>query len=309
MITESGIEALRVPGPKRAKATLFPMKGTHTDDGSGFSETTTAETVNGIDALVSWLEANRIKHAGTRLETYQSHLHGFLDAETQGRELEFSREIGRDQLYNAMFEAAEWCFIYHAFGHEDPNKHLRSVLRHAVQGPEIYDEEEETRTNARNHQFELAFGALLKRTGFAVGFDGAGDLWFPLREWRIFVECKRVQKTKKILPRVDEAHKQLEQCYKSVPDPRHRPAYPSWPAMREGLRAEAQAILNDYKEAWPAEDARTLGAAVEFRRMAWIEAGPFICPTNEVAWHPVHPEYNLGERLFREIADRVRRGV
>ncbi len=79
--------------------------------------------------------------------------------------------------------------------------------------------------------------------------------------------------------------------------------------MREGLRAEAQAILNDYKEAWPAEDARTLGAAVEFRRMAWIEAGPFICPANEVAWHPVHPEYDMGKRLFREIADRVRRGV
>ena len=65
----------------------------------------------------------------------------------------------------------------------------------------------------------------------------------------------------------------------------------------------------DYKEAWPAEDARTLGAAVEFRRMAWIEAGPFICPANEVAWHPVHPEYDLGEHLFREIADRVRREV
>ena len=302
--------------------------GTHTDDGSGFSETTTAETVKGIDALVSWLDTNGIKHAGTRLETYQSHLHGFLEAEILGRELEFSREIGRDQLYNAMFEAAEWCLIYQAFGHEEPNKHLRLVLRHAVQGPEIYDEEEDTKTNARNHQFELAFGALLKRTGFAVGFDGAGDLWFPLREWRIFVECKRVQKTKKILPRVDEAHKQLEQCYKSVPDPRlcrgfvalsvtkpvvpdprHRPAYPSWPAMREGLRAEAQAILNDYKEAWPAEDARTLGVAVEFRRTAWIEAGPIICPANEVAWHPVHPEYDLGERLFREIADRVTRGL
>ena len=154
----------------------------------------------------------------------------------------------------------------------------------------------------------LAFGALLKRTGFATGFDGAGDLWFPLREWRIFVECKRVQKRRTISRRVSEAHHQLERCYSSgpdprlcrgfvalsvtkpvVPDPRRRPAYSSWSDMRAQLRVEAPAILDDHRDAWSAEDTRARGSAVELRRMAWIEAGPFICPANEVAWHPIQP--------------------
>jgi hypothetical protein len=301
----------------------------HSDD-VGFRETDLAASLRDLNALISWLRCAGIRVAGTRLQTYQRILHGFREAEQRGRELEFSREIrtdkleGRDRLYNAMFEAAEWCSIYQAFGGDQPDEELRAVLRKAVKGPERYTQE--SKTEARDSQLELSFGALLKHAGFNPRFGEGGDLSFQLRHWTLFVECKRVQTEAKIRQRLrgkGEAHEQLEARYNAADDPRdcrgfvvisvtkpvnpeqRRRAFPSWPAMRAALRAEGQRILNSHESTWPATDPRTIGVAVELRRIDWLEPGPFICPAVELAGHPVRPKYHPDELLFLDVMTRL----
>ena len=75
---------------------------------------------------------------------------------------------------------------------------------------------------------------------------------------------------------------------------------------RRALSSQADAFTVQHQHAWlHPKDPRTIGAAIDFRCMAWIEEGPFLCPALNVAWHYIGRDYDLDQFAWRGMVDKV----
>jgi len=84
---------------------------------------------------------------------------------------------------------------------------------------------------------------------------------------------------------------------------------PDGPDPNESLRVQGRRIALAHETAWKsARDSRTIDAAVEFRCMAWVEKGAFLCAASNVFWHYLAREYDLNQFAWREVVDRFEDG-
>lgn len=98
-----------------------------------------------------------------------------------------------------------------------PKEVLKPLLNRIVRGPVLPSDESPSSNQARNVQFELSLAALLERAGVSASFREP-DLRCQIGEVTFLVACKRIQSTKKLNTRINEATVQLERQLRGLPE-------------------------------------------------------------------------------------------
>lgn len=294
---------------------------------TGLLEVDQQKILRDLGDCLAWLRAMGIKAPGARFETYRRHVQEWVEACSGSKAwAQFVKQSDADAFANSIFEAIEWHLIYQAVSVLEMNEEIRARLREAVRGPVNYRNEKQT--NARDYQFELAFGARLLKAGYSAQFGDGGDLSFPLRDRRIFVECKRPQSPRSVERLVRHALSQLECRYRNAESPRDcrgfiaisftKVANPdqymgfradNWPDFDRQMRPIGDAIMREHSRHWRSPvDPRTIGAAAEFRCIGMIESDPqqpYLTATTQTVWQGLRPPYDLDRVAWKEISNCI----
>ena len=105
-----------------------------------------------------------------------------------------AEKYGDNSMRGAILETDELIDIYEAFLN-DSNLIPSSLLEKIVSGKPSETEEESDKpatSQPRNFLFELTVAAKFKSLGFHVKLNEDADIVFGFRNYKVFVECKRI---------------------------------------------------------------------------------------------------------------------
>jgi len=120
----------------------------------------------------------------------------------------FINEIGHDQLFWSLIEAAEFADIYSALRDFEPNS-LKEKLRYALEGPVNPNNETSTSNIGRNTMFELNLASRLVQGGVPVYLQTNPDLTCEVDGRKIYIQCKRPFSESGIPRNISDACRQL----------------------------------------------------------------------------------------------------
>lgn len=158
-----------------------------------------------LQDAVSWMEGLGIQVESTRFDLYLKELRDVLsDSERVARTDDPQFEL----ILEAVDSGAELVFIHREFRDNQSGEFLQR-LREFAKGTYLQREESPRASSnrARNHGFELYFGAQLSRAGFGVEFPDTSDLQLANPLFRF--ECKRPQSEGKLEANLKDARDQL----------------------------------------------------------------------------------------------------
>lgn len=85
-----------------------------------------------------------------------------------------------------------------------------------ILGGAAFAKDDSSNASARDFQLELRIASYFIQAGFAVDMNEDADLEVDFQDGKLFVECKRLKSTTKVLKRAKIAAQQLKKRYKST---------------------------------------------------------------------------------------------
>jgi hypothetical protein len=243
------------------------------------------------------------------------------DAWAAGKAGELAKAMRVGELANVLFESAQWREIYRSLAPR-ADAAVTEKLRTFVKGPNASSAENvKTSSNdARNVAFELSIAGRLMSSGFEVDFTPRPDLVAFHRGYSVFIECKRLQSGNQLRKRIREAHRALDRRCREGIASRGLVALSVSKVLnpKSGLLdvhdageldRQLQAMMDRFVVAngakWSSPpSAFILGAIVEFRCCARIQAPPQLAPGGFIAVHYVGPSDSFDHRFALGFAEQ-----
>ena len=162
---------------------------------------TYVEKTEKFSSALSWISGLAKVSISSRFYTYQKiwkELIASADLPNGGISPEqfrrFAEKFGEKSLRGAILETDELIDIYEAF-HNDSSVIPSSILEKVVNGRVSETEEESDKpvtAQPRNFLFELTVAAKFKSLGFHIKLNEDADVVFNFRNYKVFIECKRL---------------------------------------------------------------------------------------------------------------------
>lgn len=171
-----------------------------------------------LDQARVWLEGLGIDYSKTRVGKYKVLLSTLARYQLSNNLNEFIEEHSFPDWVNAIYESAELIRIYEGLnGRVDMDLSYR--LRDSLKGHELFVLDKSDRSG-RDFSLELSIAAKFTSCGYFIDFGDDADLKVNIRNFVVYLECKRLKSKKKIQGRIKEGLKQLHRRYvkSKIPD-------------------------------------------------------------------------------------------
>ena len=159
-----------------------------------------------------WLTTLGVKFDNTRITQYSDDLNKIADYYEGGRISELLAQRGFPQLMNSLLEAQEICAIHRGLCNINDSD-LSNRLGKIVKGKVLLSEESPKSSHARNISFELLIASACASSGLPIDLEPPNDVWLPLSDHPLAIECKRPFSYAKVETRLRDGFKQLIQRY------------------------------------------------------------------------------------------------
>ncbi|MEM6900994.1 MAG: hypothetical protein AAF583_14650 [Pseudomonadota bacterium] len=173
--------------------------------------------LNDLEALVSSMNELGIKTNGTRLHRYHRYLKAAADGDLIDHAFYFADLPDthiRDEVDLRLYifrEVHELVWIWNGIKDNTPIG-ATEKLKQIVGGRDFTPSDDDS--TSRNYQYELRIASYFCRRKYSVDVSRQTDIVATSANERFFIECKRLSSEKQVVPKLNDAAKQLK---KSMP--------------------------------------------------------------------------------------------
>lgn len=162
-----------------------------------------------LDSFADWLKTVGIDASKTRVGEYQRFI-SYLSTKSRH---DFSEEDS-SKMVHTLREVEELLWIQKGLMSKKLNSGIDLLKK--ILGGAPFAKDESLNTPARDFQLELRIASYFIQTGFSVDMNEDADLEVIFPDGKLFVECKRLKSSSKVLKRAKIAAQQLNKRYKGT---------------------------------------------------------------------------------------------
>lgn len=270
-----------------------------------------------------WLTELGVAFDNTRIQRYENDLEIITEFQESGRISELLAQRGFPQLMNSLIEAQEITVIHRGL-HDSKDADLANRLKKIVKGTVLTSDESLKSNNARNIGFELLIASAFAAAGLPIDLEPPNDVWLPLQEYPVAIECKRPFSYAKVENRLRKGFNQLVARYQSHSNPSNVRGIVALSISKiendgskflhaetdRDLASQVRAITDKfydrYRRRWEAGiDRRTISVLLYLEAPAIIESRKLLVVDRQIIFVPLCNPDSPEHAFLKRISDAI----